>query len=141
MSDLSHVLYVSTASALMTPSALADMLRRARARNDERSVTGLLLYRSGNFLQYFEGPPDTVRMLHETIKRDPRHYGIITVHEGPIGARQFGAWSMGFDDLSGLDPDSLEGFSDFLRAGFRDPLVLRDMPFMLRFLEHFADRT
>jgi hypothetical protein len=141
MSEFSNILYVSTASELMTPQELAGMLRAARQRNQENGITGLLLYRGGNFLQYFEGPPEAVATLHARIRRDPRHYGVITVHEGQIAARQFPAWSMGFDDLNGVDAERLDGFSDFLRTGFRDQTVLRDLPFMLRFLEHFAGRT
>lgn len=141
MTEFSYVLYVSTAASLMSGPDLQELLRVARARNQMKGISGLLLYRSGNFLQYFEGPPGAVHTLNENIKRDPRHYGIITVHEGSLGARQFGAWSMGFDDLTGIDPERMEGFSDFLRSGFRDQIVLRDMPFMLRFLEHFSGRT
>lgn len=141
MSELHHVLYVSTAGELMTPPELARMLQAARQRNLGAGITGLLLYRGGNFLQFFEGPAEAVRALHERIKRDPRHYGVITIHEGAFEDRRFESWSMGFDDLTGIDPEQLDGFTDFLRSGFRDQTVLRDWPFLLRFLEHFAGRT
>jgi hypothetical protein len=140
MADLAHVLYVSTASSLMEANELADLLATARRINTAAGITGLLLYRSGNFLQHFEGPTQAVHDLHERIKRDPRHFGIITIREGAIDRRMFGSWSMGFDNLTGLDPEKLEGYSDFLRSGFRDQTVLRDAPFLMRFLQHFSGR-
>ena len=140
MSDISHVLYVSTASRLMEPAELTALLETARTINAAVGITGLLLYRSGNFLQHFEGPSAAVHELHERIKRDPRHFGVITIREGVLEGRAFASWSMGFDNLTGIDPEQLNGYSDFLRSGFRDQMVLRDTPFLTRFLKHFAGR-
>jgi hypothetical protein len=107
--------YVSSAAKLFTPRELRQLLEQCHQNNRRRDVTGMLLYKEGNFMQVLEGDEATVRTVHEIISQDPRHYGLITLLQGPTEARQFGAWSMGFRDL-GADLDAPEGYNEFLNV-------------------------
>lgn len=89
-----YLIYVSSASPKLTPPDLETLLERARKRNTELGITGMLIHRSGNFIQYIEGERDKVKSLYATICADPRHSGAILIGEGEIKARQFGDWAM-----------------------------------------------
>jgi hypothetical protein len=105
--------YVSSAARLLTARELRDLLERCVANNRPRNVTGMLLYKDGNFMQVLEGDELVVKALHDTISLDPRHRGLITLLRGMTPGRQFPEWSMGFRDL-GSDLDNPEGYSEFL---------------------------
>jgi hypothetical protein len=107
--------YVSSATMPLTPAQLRALLETCNRRNRQRDVTGMLLYKDGNFMQVLEGEEPSVKAVHETIARDPRHRGLITLLQGTTPGRQFAAWSMGFKDLSAV-LEGPEGYSDFLHV-------------------------
>jgi hypothetical protein len=79
------------------PQTLIDILREARERNGEHGITGMLLFANGEFVQQLEGERDKVRWLyHDLITGDPRHRNATVVWEGPLAARNFPEWRMGF---------------------------------------------
>ena len=48
------------------------MLTEARERNQQLGVTGLLLYKDGDFIQLLEGDKATVKALfQDSIRKDP----------------------------------------------------------------------
>ena len=106
--------YASNAKHPFSHDDLAALLASSRARNAADDITGLLLYRGGNFIQALEGPASAVRATVARIQRDPRHDGIIPLFEGPIEERVFGEWQMAFDDLTELEQAGQAGASDFL---------------------------
>ena len=53
-SDLESLVYVSSAVRLLNLEEIGYLLRRARERNTEYGITGVLLYVGGNFMQYIE---------------------------------------------------------------------------------------
>jgi len=97
------VVYVSSAVLLMSPTDLLDLLRNSRERNHVAQITGMLLYRDGNFMQVLEGEERVVDALQERIRRDPRHRGMICLLRQRLAERAFGDWSMGFRNLHELD--------------------------------------
>jgi hypothetical protein len=99
MADLSALVYVSSAKHLLSAAELEHLLKRARARNAEHEVTGVLLYAFGNFMQYLEGPPAGMSTVYDVIKADPLHHGIIELLREPIDAREFADWTMAFRDI------------------------------------------
>lgn len=109
-----RVVYVSSAVRLFGEAELRELLAVSRHNNKAAGITGLLLYRGGNFVQTLEGPRAAVEAALERIGRDPRHRGIIVVLREPAAARQFSGWSMGFENLSSVDLATLPGFSSFL---------------------------
>ncbi|PKD16421.1 hypothetical protein APR41_08730 [Salegentibacter salinarum] len=56
-----------------------QLLEGSFTNNTSSGVKGLLLYSEGNFFQIIEGEKVFILDLFETIKKDPRHYGIIQV--------------------------------------------------------------
>jgi hypothetical protein len=114
------LVYVSSAVQLFSQADLHDLLGKSRLNNAKLDVTGMLLYRSGNFIQVLEGEEEKVRMLQSKIARDTRHRGMFTLLQQHQDARSFPEWSMGFRDLTNVDAHP-PGFSEFLNLGFLDP--------------------
>ena len=107
--------YVSSAMRPLSPAELRDLLVVCNRNNRARNVTGMLLYKDGNFMQVLEGEEDSVRAVHATIARDQRHHGLLTLLQGVNSERQFPAWSMGFKELH-TDLETSEGYSQFLNV-------------------------
>ena len=115
-SGLYSLTYVSSASSLFSSRELTDLLRVSQRNNTSDGVTGMLVYRKGNFMQVLEGPEEAVLRVHHRIAVDPRHSGLITLLEGPVPRRQFGEWSMGFRDLADPALAVTPGFNEFLNT-------------------------
>lgn len=115
------LVYVSSATEPFSPAELVTLLEKARRNNARVDVTGMLLYKNGNFMQAIEGNDVVINELHTRIQNDPRHRGMITLLRRPIEKRQFAKWSMGFVDL--LDPvvRDLPGYNEFLDASLTEP--------------------
>ncbi len=110
------LIYASSATRPMTDDELVDLLSKARQKNHSLDVTGMLLYKNGNFLQVLEGSETTVDSLFQTIKVDPRHSGVSLILKRPLTQRQFAEWEMGFTKLDSTDKPNIVGYSDFLNA-------------------------
>lgn len=111
---LVQLVYVSTAKVPFSKTELLDLLHRSRTRNEALEITGLLLYKEGNFLQVLEGEPPVVEALFSRIQREPRHTGVIQLLSQPIKARDFPDWTMAFHDLDDPDLRFTPGFNEFL---------------------------
>ena len=59
-----RLIYVSTARELMDKDALLGILAKAREKNARLGITGMLLYKDGNFLQLLEGEETIVRGIY-----------------------------------------------------------------------------
>ena len=119
MDQLIQFSYVSSAIPLFTQQQLLDLLEVARKANFEHRITGLLLYRDGNFVQVIEGMQQEIEQLISNLMQDQRHTGIIQIFKEPILNRDFPDWSMGFENISGKE---IEGVSNFLSATAKDQL-------------------
>jgi hypothetical protein len=106
--------YVSSAVQIPTQEELSALLETSRRNNAQAGITGLLLYKDGNYMQFLEGPKDQVCALLETIKADRRHRGIIVLMQHEHVAREFSEWSMGFKALGKNEPPDIRGYNDFL---------------------------
>ena len=111
-----YLVYVSVAAEKASKDDLLEILARSRTNNAEAGITGMLLYKDGNYMQVLEGEEKAVRDLYARIRRDPRHLGIVTLVEGRRDNRCFGDWSMGFQDLSSLEARDVPGYSEFLNT-------------------------
>ena len=111
-----YLVYVSVAAEKASKDDLLEILARSRTNNAEAGITGMLLYKDGNYMQVLEGEEKAVRDLYARIRRDPRHLGIVTLVEGRRDNRCFGDWSMGFQDLSSPEARDVPGYSEFLNT-------------------------
>lgn len=112
--SLIQLIYASSATREFTTEDLTDLLETSRRNNTAAGITGMLLHKDGNFMQVIEGPKPAVEALHDRIAVDPRHTGIQVLLQSVIRQRDFSDWSMGFKDLTGLDPATTPGYSGFL---------------------------
>ena len=107
------LVYVSSATELFTVAQLDTLLERSRANNTKLGITGMLLYRDGNFMQLLEGDEAAVDVLFRRIAVDPRHHGCQVLLKSQAEQRMFAQWSMAFRRVE-APGDLPEGFSDFL---------------------------
>lgn len=121
------IVYASSAVRLLTRSELVDLLEISHKANNKHGITGMLLYRGGNFIQVIEGENEEVLQLYENIKADPRHKDVTLLTQDPITTRQFHDWSMGFRNLDKMTEEELAGYSDFLDNDF-SPAFFKDKP-------------
>jgi len=112
------LIYVSTSVKLLNDEELLDILKISRENNSSKDVTGLLLYKGGNFMQVLEGPDEAVEALYEKIKVDPRHKDVNVLSREQISARQFPAWEMAFQNLDNPEVKNEPGYSQFLQDEF-----------------------
>lgn len=94
------IVYTSEATVYLAEAALQLLLRQARAEHAQASITGLLLYSEGRFMQVLEGPAKEVREYFGRIAADPRHYRLQILADGPKPECDFTSWSMSFQCAS-----------------------------------------
>lgn len=108
------LVYVSAAVTWFSEAELRALLRGARRHNEQAGITGLLLYKDGNFMQALEGEEAAVLGLYARLQSDRRHRGVLTLDSGHAEARQFPDWSMAFHDLSAGRGAMPAGYSRFM---------------------------
>jgi hypothetical protein len=110
------LVYVSSATRPFSGEDLRALLATCRKNNAELGVTGMLLYKDGNFMQVLEGDEGAVRGLYARIAEDTRHGGEMTLQQGFTEGRQFPDWSMGFRDLDPPGARADPAYNEFLNA-------------------------
>jgi hypothetical protein len=110
---LEQVIYISSATRLMSDDDLSLLLNQARKNNRYLNLTGMLLYCEGSFIQVLEGHKDTLENLFAKILRDPRHRNCQLLLRNPIETRLFEDWYMGFKSVSQQQFEDLPGYVDF----------------------------
>jgi hypothetical protein len=104
------------------PGMIQDILMKSRMNNARDGITGGLLFSEGCFAQVLEGPLESVETTFERIQCDERHNEVTVLSSGPVAARDFPDWSMGFAGTHGDVNPLTEGaishaFSGGLDAG------------------------
>jgi Sensors of blue-light using FAD len=113
---ISQIVYASSASQAFTKPDLQALLQEIRPKNAELGVTGMLLYKDGNFMQALEGDQEVLTRLVEIIERDSRHSGFLVLLRSTSEERLFPDWSMGFRELADQDLAKTPGYSDFMNT-------------------------
>ncbi len=114
--DIFSLAYLSEGTVPFSQADLRELLRKANENNSKLGITGMLLFKAGNFLQVLEGEQETVLTLYKRIAQDPRHTRPIILFQGIAPQRDFPDWSMGFHDLNSADTKSVPGFTHFLNT-------------------------
>ena len=73
---------------------VAQILKKSRANNAAKGVTGALLYNEDYFAQVLEGPQQEIETIFERIQCDPRHGDVAVLECTPAAQRDFPEWSM-----------------------------------------------
>lgn len=95
------LIYLSSATDMVTVKDLVEMLRAFREKNRRLGITGILIHRKGSFVQLLEGSEHEVRQLYTVISVDPRHRDCTVIDEGRIAQRCLGQWEMDFREYDG----------------------------------------
>ena len=94
---LYEVLYTSELEPSVRVSAIAGIVRRARAWNSAHDITGVLVFDGGRFCQYLEGPADEVHALALRISADARHTAFRRLHAATrLGPRRLAGHPMSY---------------------------------------------
>lgn len=92
---LYNVVYCSRATEGVDDAAVQRIIDTARRWNPAQGITGLLVFGSGIFFQWLEGPRDNVTQLMANIKADPRHQEIVPLSAvEEVRERLFPDWDM-----------------------------------------------
>ena len=138
MSKIICLVYVSAATSWPTEQDLIRLLKQARAENEKRNVTGMLIYNNGVYMQLLEGSAKDVHEVYQTIQKDPRHNRIITIFEEPMARRYFPDWSMGFKNLSTCSPEEIPGFKDVFNGKLDIDIASKNKSVAVDLITNFA---
>lgn len=96
-SDAAHVarlMYASRANTIGSIYAVIERIRASAIRHNEPAgVATALLYQSGWFAQWKEGPKDALIRIMERVEADPRHHSMRIVHSSRGPRILSGPWS------------------------------------------------
>ena len=113
---LYNVVYCSRAAAGMDAAEVDRIVATARRCNPEHGITGLLVFGSGVFFQWLEGPRDTVTALMALIRADARHQNVVLLSEvEEVRERLFPDWDMELvttDSIRDVLVDALDSARD-----------------------------
>ena len=136
---LYELLYTSVSTRVMGTDDLVSLLEQARIKNARLGVTGLLVYHNREFMQLLEGEKNTVLSLWQTIRSDERHMSARSIYEGELDERGFVNWRMGFHELTDMNAQELDGFSNFLSKGFTSEVVANNPSVARRLMENIGE--
>jgi hypothetical protein len=117
---LYNVVYCSRATAGVDDAAVQSIIDTARRFNPVHGITGLLVFGSGIFFQWLEGPRDNVTQLMTNLRADPRHQNVVPLSESEeVRERLFPDWDMELvttDDIRNVLDDALSTAEDTKNA-------------------------
>jgi hypothetical protein len=115
-STLEMFVYCSRAAEGVDDAEVDRMVKLSQRRNVTRDITGVLVFGSGVFFQWIEGPPAQVKDLIASLHGDPRHYDIVPLDRSvERRERLYPNWQMelvGADDILTVLQDALEAAED-----------------------------
>lgn len=108
---LYNLVYCSRAAAGIGEADVDRIIAVAQRHNPVKAITGLLVFGSGIFFQWLEGPRDHVTQLMHSIKADTRHDTVVALSENEeVRERMFPDWAMervSTDDIRVVLEDAL----------------------------------
>jgi hypothetical protein len=114
--SIHHIVYCSQAVQHMDKETLEKIINTARYHNPRFGITGLLVFGSGIFFQWLEGPKDNLTSLFKIISADPRHSNVVLLtKEDEFRERLFPNWDMELvaaEDISAVLEDAMHDASD-----------------------------
>ena len=115
---MKYLVYISTAYKLLNQDELLDILTISRKNNQQRDLTGILLYGEGTFIQVLEGEEETLKQTYKDIEADDRHKNVIKMTEGESEERNFKDWAMGFKAINAAELSEFQGYTNPQSRGF-----------------------
>jgi hypothetical protein len=128
---LYNVVYCSRASAEVDDAAVARIIETSQRHNRERSITGLLVFGSGIFFQWLEGPRAQVEQLMALLKTDARHREVVSLSESEeVRERLFSGW-----DMERVSPEDIRDVLEDALESAEDPRHAKVLALLLAHLE------
>ena len=100
--------YCSISAPSVNLDDVNQILETSRTHNEEKGITGCLLYYKDQFAQILEGEKGDILKLFGVIQKDPRHNHVKLIFEGEKDSRDFHTWSMAFKELDVDNPTPTE---------------------------------
>ena len=126
--------YCSRAADGVDDAEVNRLIESAQRHNLTCGITGMLVFGSGVFFQWIEGPAAEVRKLMTSLHGDPRHYDIVSLDQSEEKReRLYPYWQMervGADDIREVLQDALETAED-----------KNNIAALKRILDHLATRS
>jgi len=110
---LSSLVYQSRAAAPLSDAELQRLVTSAKVRNRREGVTGLLVHDQGRFLQWLEGPSESVGRVWDSIRHDRRHTDVCLLGESRTPSRFFHRSPMALGQRSSDSPSRSRLRSEF----------------------------
>lgn len=120
-------------------SVLSGIHSHAVRNNTAHTVTGMLIFANGRFLQILEGERKDVLHTFERIQQDPRHRHVSVILRRDISERMFSHWNMGFLHLTAEDLQKRPELLAFFQAEFA--VSKADSKSALFIFENFVNGT
>ncbi|WP_199200460.1 BLUF domain-containing protein [Alkalicaulis satelles] len=90
--------YASRSLSGMGAPFVTELADYAASSNRRNRVSGVLFAQDDIFLQWLEGPRDTVCALMKRIEADPRHHEVSVLGSGWMAQRRYARWPMQLSD-------------------------------------------
>jgi hypothetical protein len=120
---LRRTIYTSKSTKQFNKRNLLDLLHDSRTYNKIDSISGVLMYREGVFLQVIEGESEVIDDLFTRLKRDPRHNEVKIIFDSYVDSRFFSDWAMGCADFDQPELSFIPG----IRTDLSDPEVIESL--------------
>ena len=113
---LYHFVYCSRAADGVDDAEVGRIVESAQRANLARGITGILVYGSGVFFQWIEGPATEIQKLIARLHGDSRHYDIVSLSQSEEEReRLYPNWEMErveAEDIRTVLQDALESAED-----------------------------
>jgi len=113
---LGSFVYCSRAAEGVDDDEVDRIVEWSQRRNVERDITGVLVFGSGVFFQWIEGPPAEVEKLIASLHGDQHHYDIVPLDRSvEKRERVYPDWEMervAADDIRAVLQDALGSAED-----------------------------
>ena len=98
----------------MSRESLRQILESANRHNEEKDVTGLLIYLKDRFIQLLEGDQEKVLSTFDSILKDDRHQNVSVLLKGESekNVRLFPDWSMALKIIESDEELEKSGFKN-----------------------------
>lgn len=136
--QLVYFLYISAADPDVSFEDLAEILASSKKYNDAHGVSGMLLFKSGSFLQVLEASRAEMTRVLERIMGDPRHRNMIAILSGELEKRKFPDWSMGFVNMEEVINSDVY-YEDYFDATLELSEIAKDAEQAFKFIQRFND--
>lgn len=116
LAALYHFVYCSRAADGVDDAEVDRIVEAAQRSNQARGITGVLVFGSGIFFQWIEGPAVQIKDLIARLHHDSRHHDIVSLSQSEEEReRLYPNWTMErveAEDIRAVLQDALESAED-----------------------------